>query len=298
MKICSWEITKKCNLNCLHCISFSDIIKELETKDALKVISNLNYLGCKSLNITGGEPLVRNDIFILLKEAKKYNIFTSLISNGTLITKKNILDIKKYIDKIGISLDGSNSIINDKIRGHGNFKKTIKAINLLNEQKIAIILCITISKINKNDLNNIINLSKKLNIKEIHISEILIRGKAYKNKKYLKLTKNDKINLKNKLYKKMDNNFIVKKNCDIKNTNFFLSPQAYLYPCIELYQKNDKINFGQFLRLNNKNIENFEKYCKKNNNKNIRCPYKTGHSKYISFCLNEEKITCNLNINK
>jgi MoaA/NifB/PqqE/SkfB family radical SAM enzyme len=298
MKTCSWEITRKCNLNCLHCINFSNKTKELKTKDALKVIDILNYLDCKNLNITGGEPLTRNDIFILLEKAKKYNIFTSLISNGTLIDKKNILNIKKYIDKIGISLDSSNSIINDKIRGYGSFKKTIKAINLLNEQKISIILCITISKANKNDLNNIINLSKKLNIKEIHISEIIIRGNACKNKKYLELTNDDKNDLKNKLYKKLNNNFIVNKNCDIKDTNFFISPLSYLYPCIELYQKNDKINFGQLLLLNNKNIKNFKKYCKKNINKNIKCPYITGHSKYISFCLNEEKITCNLKINE
>jgi len=298
MKTCSWEITKKCNLNCLHCISASSIKKELKTKDALKVIDNLNSLGYKNLSITGGEPLMRKDIFVLLKKAKEHNFFTSLISNGTLINNKNILDIKKYVDKIIISLDGSNSKINDKIRGQGSFNKTIKAIKLLNDQNILIILCITISKVNIKDLNNIIRLSKELSIKEVHINEILIRGRANKNKKILQLTENNKNKFKQEFFKKLSNNFIIKKDCDINSNNIFISPQSYLYPCIELYQNNNKINLGQLLSVDFKNIKKLKEFCSNKNIKKIKCPYEIGYSKNISFCLNQINNKCNLNLKK
>lgn len=71
IKIANWEITKKCNLSCIHCISTVGVKRELDTNKTLQLVEKLSNLGCKEIYITGGEPLVRKDIFKILKSAKE-----------------------------------------------------------------------------------------------------------------------------------------------------------------------------------------------------------------------------------
>jgi len=68
IKICHWVITKRCNLKCIHCIASTGSKRELNTKKALEVLNSLYNLGCKKLYITGGEPLIRTDIFEIFSD--------------------------------------------------------------------------------------------------------------------------------------------------------------------------------------------------------------------------------------
>ncbi len=164
---CHWEITKNCNLSCIHCIAATGSYKMLNTKQAFQAIDNLHLLGCKELYITGGEPLARDDIFDILQRAKDKGIKIELLTNSTLINKENINKIKLYIDELGISIEGSSSKVNDQIRGSGSFNKIMKSIFLINEYSIPFLLYTTINKLNLQDLKNMVNLSVNLGANRI-----------------------------------------------------------------------------------------------------------------------------------
>jgi len=59
VKVCHWEITKRCNLSCIHCISSTGERRELKTKEALEVVDILKNFGCEELYLTGGEPFIQ-----------------------------------------------------------------------------------------------------------------------------------------------------------------------------------------------------------------------------------------------
>jgi len=298
IKTCHWEITRRCNLNCLHCISsVGNRRKELDKESALKVIDILKDWGCEEINFTGGEPLFRQNIFDILEKAKQNKIKVNLLSNGTLINSRNVKQIKNYVDEIGISLDGASSEINDAIRGDGSFKKIVNAISLVKKHKIPTSLYITICKLNINDFENILRLTKFLNINNVRANEITLRGRAFRNKKILGFNKSDKSNLEKYLLdilKKIscqDKDFLFDDSCEIDAKNIFISPSGYIYPCIEIYQRKPYCHFGNILRVNKEDFR-----LQKNQqikSKPQSCPYQLIVKDNFALCLNKPSTKCN-----
>lgn len=131
----------KCNYHCEMCnLPLQDGrlkekgLKELSTVQLKQLLKDFSDLGTAGIGFTGGEPLIREDIFELLKYAKDLGMITHLNSNGFFLTEeaaKKLIDTK--IDSINISLDGARPETHDKIRGYrGAFDKTINAIGLIN----------------------------------------------------------------------------------------------------------------------------------------------------------------------
>ncbi len=176
-----YHITNKCNLKCTHCyqgehsnkdkLSKNDIFKSISELYMimqgwrLKHDNNLTY----SIQITGGEPLLRDDwkdIAIYAKE-KKFDI--TLLTNGTLIDHTNADIIKKNNIKIQISLDGTQKT-NDKIRGKNSFSRTIRSIEILKSYNIDTYINITIMRSNLMNLPNLIMYLQSHNIKGIGLT--------------------------------------------------------------------------------------------------------------------------------
>lgn len=144
-----WNLTRTCNLKCLHCYSDSAAGKyegELTTQEALGVIEDLAQFKCPAVLFSGGEPLLRNDIFELACSAKERGLRVTLSSNGTLITRAMAEKIKKSgFVYVGLSLDGIGSV-HDRFRGMpGAFEKTVQAVRYLKEagQKVGLRLTMT-----------------------------------------------------------------------------------------------------------------------------------------------------------
>jgi len=288
---CHWEITKRCNLSCIHCISASGNKNELDINKALIVVDKLSHLGCKRLYLTGGEPLSRKDIFHILEYAKSKKIRINLLTNGTLINNKNIKKIKLFVDQIGVSLDGASPKINDQIRGKGTFFKIVKAIEIIRKNNIPLSLYITINKINFYDLENILNLAKSWQIDSIRINEITLRGRAWKNRKYLALENRKRINLCDFLIEKMEKvfnfdkkDFIYSETCDFETSTVFLSSTGYLYPCIEIFQKKPNLHIGNIFDFKTKEyLKNSKSFF---NLRKEKCVYQIIRGFNSSFCLN------------
>lgn len=169
-----WSITERCNLNCEHCYRDPKLVEqELEPEDLLKILDRFIdqierwELAKRDVRIsfTGGEPLVKEGFFDLLEKCEKNkNRFAyGVLSNGLLIDESTALKLRELgINYVQISLEGSKET-NDEIRGEGVFKKATEAIKVLKKTGIDTMLSMTVSKVNLEDVPEMVKLSKEMN---------------------------------------------------------------------------------------------------------------------------------------
>lgn len=124
-----WNVGRRCNLHCVHCYSDSanrEYVGELTTDEGFALLDDLAAFGIPVLLLSGGEPLVRPDIFELVAHARTLGLRTTLSTNGTLIGPEIAARLRALgVSYVGISLDGIGRT-NDMFRGHkGAFAKAM-----------------------------------------------------------------------------------------------------------------------------------------------------------------------------
>ena len=197
------ELTRACNLKCIHCLNNSGIKQkdELTKDELLKLIKKLSSLGVQEIRFTGGEPLLFNGIYDLIKFATEEGICTSLGTNGTLITKEVAKELKESgLKKVVVSIDG-NKKTHDKIRGKKNYQKAMHGLKYLQKNGINVRVN---SVIMKSNMDDVIKLAKKMSRKKItiFIRKFISsgRGKELENNM---LNKKDYNYVRNKLQKEL-----------------------------------------------------------------------------------------------
>ena len=130
--VVSWNCTRTCNLQCRHCYANSESKRyegELTTEEALAFIDDLAAFNVPVILFTGGEPLMREDLFTLTAYAREKGIRATLSTNGTLITPEMARTIKDHgIGYVGISIDGDPAV-NDAFRGvEGAYSRALAGI--------------------------------------------------------------------------------------------------------------------------------------------------------------------------
>jgi radical SAM protein with 4Fe4S-binding SPASM domain len=203
----TWNVTNSCNLKCEHCYANSgtNTENELTTQEAIKMINQAKQLGVNFLLFTGGEPLRRKDLFSLIKYSKSRDITNFLATNGTLLTEDQLPDIKKYVDKVNISIDFPEADLHDNFRGvNGAFKKSIHAIKLLKSNNIPVSVSTTACNANIEHIESIIALCKDLDI-PLNIKRLINIGRSEKSRLYFSKTEYFKLKkiLKQNKYKKV-----------------------------------------------------------------------------------------------
>ncbi|MCX6803929.1 MAG: PqqD family peptide modification chaperone [Candidatus Diapherotrites archaeon] len=202
-----WEVTGQCNLNCVHCYnnSSAELRKaELSTQKVKKIIDDLAKQKVLWLAITGGEALLRKDIFEILNYATSKNICLMLSTNGTNMTKEKAHALKKAgVQSIQVSIDGLK-VIHDKFRGQkGTFSKAVKAVKLLVEQKIPDVTVSSVAtKINLEEIPKVIDLAISLKATRYRIITLMPAGRAQANMNRLWLTTKEKLKLRRILQQK------------------------------------------------------------------------------------------------
>ncbi len=151
-----WNITRACNLKCVHCYNDSGADKaddELSTQEAKTVLDDLAEFGVPSVLFSGGEPLMRDDLFELIGYANEIGLRTVISTNGTLLTEAVAKKIKQYkVSYVGISLDGIGKV-NDEFRGiAGAFDRAVQGIKNCQDSDIRIGLRLTLTRRNIEDL--------------------------------------------------------------------------------------------------------------------------------------------------
>ncbi len=132
----TWELTYACNLECVHCLSSSGRRdpRELTTDEAKAVLDELHDLQVFYINIGGGEPMIRRDFFELVEYSIGKGIGVKFSTNGAFIDadKARRLAAMDYLD-IQISLDGTDAVTNDAVRGDGSYATAIRAMDHLRD---------------------------------------------------------------------------------------------------------------------------------------------------------------------
>jgi len=124
-----WEITWRCNARCEYCNRWGIGKKETSKEEALKVINEIGDMGCSILSLTGGEPLLRDDIGALIREAKSRDISVNINTNGSLLKQKAKELVDAGTDVITVSVESHNPKTHDSIRRvDGLFRRLAEGI--------------------------------------------------------------------------------------------------------------------------------------------------------------------------
>ncbi len=154
-----WNITRMCNLKCVHCYNDSGVGKpsnEVSTEKAKSILDDLADFGIPSILFSGGEPLMRPDLFELIEYAVGKGLRAVISTNGTLIDKDKAKMIKDLgVSYVGISLDGMGPV-NDKFRGvEGAFERTVQGIRNCQAAGVRVGLRLTLTGQNVQDLESL-----------------------------------------------------------------------------------------------------------------------------------------------
>lgn len=141
----NWEITRRCNAKCRYCNIWDNPSKELDTGQVLAIIRELSLLGTRMIHFTGGEPLLREDIGVILDYCHQKHIPTAMNSNGYFIPER--INEIATLQLLGISIDGPEDV-HDSIRGKGSYARTIEAITVARKKGIKIRLLVVLSECN------------------------------------------------------------------------------------------------------------------------------------------------------
>ncbi|MEM1589414.1 MAG: radical SAM protein [Candidatus Bathyarchaeia archaeon] len=177
-----WDFTYRCNLNCKHCYSNASVYagKELETKEALKVVDQLADFGVVSLAFSGGEPLMRKDFFEVAKHAVNSGLYVSLATNGTLLNKQTVQRLKEIgIHYVEVSVDGSDAKFHDAFRGvPGAFDLAVQGLKNCVEQDLCASVAVTATKENFKDIPQILELAEKIGAKRFALFNFVPTGRG------------------------------------------------------------------------------------------------------------------------
>lgn len=184
LRMVAWEVTRSCNLACAYCRASSErgpYPEELSTEECLKVIDDIASFGYPIIVIlTGGEPLLRRDIFEIAKYGKDKGLIMVMAPNGTLLTEEIVLKIiRAGIERISISLDGPDEASHDNLRQvPGAFKSAVRGINIAGEAGLEFQINSTITKRNIKLLPEIMELARDLGAKAYHIFLLVPTGRG------------------------------------------------------------------------------------------------------------------------
>jgi len=170
------HLTKRCNLGCIYC--YFDAAKPMEPELSLDELNGLFrdilLLKPKRLVFTGGEPLLRSDIFDIAHLFRQIDvekqISLCLMSNGILVNNQTSLSIARLFDEVRISVDGLEEV-NDRLRGKGSFQKAMKAIDSLKNARLSPGVSITVMSPNAGYLPSFLSfLLKEKLVSAFHLS--------------------------------------------------------------------------------------------------------------------------------
>ncbi|MBN1637260.1 MAG: radical SAM protein [Deltaproteobacteria bacterium] len=183
--ILAWEVTKACNLNCVHCRASATNKtdpQELSTREGFALLDDLVNFGTKMVILSGGEPLLRKDIFEFAHHGTSLGLRMTLATNGSLITPAVVRQIKDSgIVRVSISLDGVSSDTHDKFRGvQGAFDQALRGVRILKQHDIAFQINTTVAAVNMAQMDKFPEFVKDLGAHAWHVFFLVPTGRGQK----------------------------------------------------------------------------------------------------------------------
>lgn len=183
-----WNLIRRCNLTCLHCYSISadiDFPGELSTEEVFRVMDDLKAFRVPALILSGGEPLLRKDIFQIAERAKSMGFYVALSTNGTLIDESLATRIRDTgFGYVGISLDGLEQTHDRFRRKQGAFGKSFAALRALRDLEVKVGVRFTLTQDNAADFEPLLDLVERERIPRFYFSHLNYAGRGNVNRKH------------------------------------------------------------------------------------------------------------------
>ena len=181
-----WNLIRRCNLACKHCYSISgdvDFPGELSTAEVFRVMDDLKAFRVPVLILSGGEPLMRRDIFDISARAKAMRFYVGLSTNGTLIDGALADRIHDAgYDYVGISLDGIGATHDRFRRKDGAYAAALAGLRLLRDRGVKVGVRFTMTEDNAAELPALLDLVEREGFPKFYLSHLVYAGRGNKNR--------------------------------------------------------------------------------------------------------------------
>ena len=174
LRLVFWETTAGCNLECAHCrrldVSRALSREDLTTDESMRLIEEIAAVGRPVLVFSGGEPLLRPDLFRLIAQARRVGLPTAIATNGTLVDEPMARTIAvAEVERVSISLDGADAETHDTFRRQpGAFAAAVRGLQYLGELGVSRQINTTVTRHNLEQLDAIYDLAVRLDVDAIH----------------------------------------------------------------------------------------------------------------------------------
>jgi len=177
-----WNLIRRCNLTCKHCYALSadhDYAGELSTDEVFTVMDDLKAFKVPVLILSGGEPLLRPDLFHIAARAKAQRFYVGLSTNGTLIDAPMAERVAAAgFDYVGISLDGLRATHDKFRRLDGAFDRSLAAVRRLRASGVKVGLRFTMTALNAHDLPALLRLMRDEQVHKFYFSHLNYAGRG------------------------------------------------------------------------------------------------------------------------
>jgi len=183
LRMVAWEVTRSCNLNCLHCRAAAGrgpYAGELTTEESLKLIDEIASFSRPVIILTGGEPLLREDIYEIASYGTRKGMRMVIAPNGTLLDHPKAKSLQSSgIQRVSISLDGATRESHDHFRQvEGAFAGALRGIQYLKEIGLEFQINTTVTQKNFRELPAILDLAVGLGAVAHHIFLLVPTGRG------------------------------------------------------------------------------------------------------------------------
>lgn len=184
-----WHLTERCNLRCTHCYQAGESFTELSLAEIREVLNEITGMlevweeashleFSPSLNVTGGEPFLREDLFEVLGEMGSRGFAIYLLTNGTLIDDQKAAMLAEVgVKGVQVSIEGPEDI-HDQIRGQGSFSASCQGIGLLLAAGHKVTLNATLSEINADKFKDLVEIASSLGVQRLGFSRLVPSGQG------------------------------------------------------------------------------------------------------------------------
>ena len=183
------ELTYRCPLHCAFCynpVDFAKTTNELTTDEWLKAIREARQLGAVQLGLSGGEPLARDDLEIIVAEAHTLGFYTNLITSGVGLTEKRIRALKDAgLDHIQLSFQDSTRELNDFLSSTRTFELKSKVAALIKQHDYPMVLNVVLHRLNIDHVEQILDMAEQLGADYLELANTQYYGWAWHNREQL-----------------------------------------------------------------------------------------------------------------
>lgn len=183
------ELTYRCPLHCVFCYNptnFADTGAELTTADWIRVLREARALGAVQLGLSGGEPLLREDLGTLVAEAHALGYYINLITSGVGMTEQRIRDLKSAgLDHIQLSFQDSTREMNDFLSSTRTFELKSSVAALIRKYDYPMVLNVVLHRLNIDHVGEILDLAERMGAQYVELANTQYYGWAWLNRAQL-----------------------------------------------------------------------------------------------------------------